>query len=281
MQRFFYEPDQADNYYDATTRRGDPLFVYSFGHSRPWPGYATKVMRRPRYALHFMKGGKFFYQGKTHEGPCLFLMTPEAPQWYRMTEDSPPAEQYWMLLEGDEAGKALENAGLPLKNAVYPCPYIDDVFAIFDDLCDLSNYDRAEDHYYTLAALYRILSLHAKAAREAAEKISPRIRRVLDFIHRKYTDSITESMLADQASLSVNYMHRRFCSDVGMPPIQYLNTYRITCAKQILRDSDVPIAQIAEMVGFANPNYFCRVFSKFTDITPTAYRKKHRSARRK
>lgn len=281
MQRFYYEPDQAHNYYSEKRAVGE-LNVYGFGHSCPWPGYETKVMRRPRYALHFMKGGRFFYQGAIWEGPCLFLMTPEEPQWYRMTEDSPPAEQYWMLLAGDDVKETLENAGLPAVNAVYPCPYIDRVWEIFEDLCNLSNYDDAEDHHYTISALYRILAIHAKAVREATENISLRIRRVLDYIHRHYAESITESVLAEEASLSVNYMHRRFSTEIGMPPIQYLNQYRIGCAKQILRDSDVSIAQVAEMVGFPNPNYFCRVFQKHADgFSPTAYRKKHRLDRRK
>lgn len=281
MQRFFYEPDRAENYYDTGKLRNSTLFVYSFGHSHPWPGYETAMMRRPRYALHWMKGGRFLYQGEVHEGPCVFLMTPEAPQWYRMTADSPPAEQYWMLLEGDSVSEVLERAGIPAQNAVYPCPYIDRAFAVFEDLCDLANYQHAEDHHYMLGALYRLLALHAKATLEASEKISPPMRKILDHIHRHYAEHVSEGDLAELTSLSVNYMHRRFCREVGMPPIQYLNRYRITCAKRILRDSEVSIAQLSEMVGFPNPNYFCRVFQKFSEgVSPTAYRKKHRIARK-
>ena len=132
-----------------------------------------------------------------------------------------------------------------------------------------------------LGALYRLLALHAKATLEAAEKISPPMRKILDHIHRHYAEHVSEGDLAELTSLSVNYMHRRFSREVGMPPIQYLNHYRITCAKRILRDSEVSIAQLSEMVGFPNPNYFCRVFQKFADgLSPTAYRKKHRIAKK-
>lgn len=61
---------------------------------------------------------------------------------------------------------------------------------------------------------------------------------------------------------------------MGVPPIRYLNNYRIQCAKKLLIDSNFTIANIAESIGFINPNYFCRAFKRHNNgISPSEFRK--------
>ncbi|MNH45343.1 HTH-type transcriptional activator Btr [compost metagenome] len=59
-----------------------------------------------------------------------------------------------------------------------------------------------------------------------------------------------------------------------MGPAEYLLNYRINRAQKILFTSDVPVQQIAETVGIADPFYFSRVFKKQVGISPTEYREK-------
>ena len=53
----------------------------------------------------------------------------------------------------------------------------------------------------------------------------------------------------------------------------YLMAYRVNQSLILLAETDMEITQIAEQCGFANPGYYTRVFKKYRDMTPMAYRK--------
>jgi AraC-like DNA-binding protein len=58
-----------------------------------------------------------------------------------------------------------------------------------------------------------------------------------------------------------------------MTPIAYLNRYRITQAKRLLRETDQSITEIALTVGFSDSSYFSRVFRRETGLSPDAFRR--------
>ena len=279
MFKTYYKPDKSDNYYPKSKKNTESIRISSIGYSRPWRNYETKVMQRDVYVLHYVKSGKVFYLGQTWNAPFILLMSPDKPQWYKVPEDSPEYEQYWIIFSGSAAKELLTDAGLPCQNEIIPCPYVEKAFKIFEELTDAENYTDLDDNYYMLSGLFRLLALHSKSLTkgEKDKKISPPTQKILDYIHQNYASTISEQDLASLVNLSINYMHRRFCEDMGTPPIHYLNHYRIRCAKRLLIDSDFPIARIAESVGFSDSNYFCRVFQKYNrSSSPSAYRKKHK-----
>ena len=283
MFKTYYKPDKSDNYYPKSKKNTESLHISSVGYSTPWPGYETKIMYRDFYVLHYVKSGRVFYLGQIWDAPFILLMNPSAPQWYKVPEDSPPYEQYWIIFAGSAVKELLTDAGLSTENAVIPCPYVEKAYKIFEELTDADNYNDAEDNYYMLSGLFRLLGLHARSLMgDGTDKNrSPATQKILAYIHQNYASSVTEQDLASLVNLSVNYMHRRFCEEVGSPPIYYLNRYRIRCAKRLLIDTDFSVAQIAESVGFADSNYFCRVFQKYNPSTsPSVYRKKHKNVRR-
>lgn len=59
----------------------------------------------------------------------------------------------------------------------------------------------------------------------------------------------------------------------GVSPISYLINRRIDEAKELLTHSNLPIAKIAQSVGFSSQSYFSQVFRKEVHMTPWAYRK--------
>ncbi|MGW9124896.1 helix-turn-helix transcriptional regulator, partial [Paenibacillus chitinolyticus] len=65
-----------------------------------------------------------------------------------------------------------------------------------------------------------------------------------------------------------------FRTHAGMGPAEYLLKYRLNMAQRMLFTSDVPVQQIAQAVGIADPFYFSRVFKKQFGISPTKYREK-------
>lgn len=69
------------------------------------------------------------------------------------------------------------------------------------------------------------------------------------------------------------YMVHAFTRYKGVSPISYLINRRIDEAKELLTHSNLPIAKIAQSVGFSSQSYFSQVFRKEVHMTPGAYRK--------
>jgi AraC-like DNA-binding protein len=85
--------------------------------------------------------------------------------------------------------------------------------------------------------------------------------------------------LARLTGLSPSHLAECFTRDVGAPPHRYLVNARIERARQLLRDSDVPITQLATELGFASSQHFAAAFKKSTGVSASGYRARLRAIR--
>lgn len=79
--------------------------------------------------------------------------------------------------------------------------------------------------------------------------------------------------LAARLHVSQEYLTRTFGEHVGMTPGKYLNQVRVEHAKLLLQQGDHSVAFVADACGFANSNYFARVFRTMEGMTPSQYAK--------
>lgn len=94
----------------------------------------------------------------------------------------------------------------------------------------------------------------------------------------KYVDSfysnqnMSVSMIADYFGMSIDTISRFFKKHMNVGLLYYINEYRIKKAKELLKQNELPIKTIAEMVGYGNSDAFIRVFKKTEGITPGRFR---------
>jgi AraC-like DNA-binding protein/uncharacterized cupin superfamily protein len=82
------------------------------------------------------------------------------------------------------------------------------------------------------------------------------------------------SDLAQIASMSESSLHRHFRKYFGTSPSRFANHLRIAKAKKSLRQSQVPIEELAFELGFSDASHFSRVFRKSSGESPAEYRKR-------
>lgn len=100
-----------------------------------------------------------------------------------------------------------------------------------------------------------------------------RIRQIMEYIQRHYSEKITLVDLADQIHLCRSESCRLFKRYMNESMFDYLLNYRIEKSLELLRQSDFDVTQIAGQVGFSNPGYFSRIFKRKMGCTPLEYRK--------
>ncbi|RPH59065.1 MAG: AraC family transcriptional regulator, partial [Chloroflexi bacterium] len=83
----------------------------------------------------------------------------------------------------------------------------------------------------------------------------------------------TRQQMAKAVGVSEDYLGRIFQQELGLSPMEYLNRYRIKEAKVLLSQTCASVTEIAAQVGFDDPAYFSRAFSKQVGFSPRAYRK--------
>ncbi len=79
--------------------------------------------------------------------------------------------------------------------------------------------------------------------------------------------------LAARFKLTPSYINVLFKDETGSTIKKYISGVRIENAKQMIRQDYDRIAEIAEKCGYANANYFAKVFREETGMTPLEYRK--------
>lgn len=100
------------------------------------------------------------------------------------------------------------------------------------------------------------------------------IGRALAYIAQNFrSSSISLAEVADAAYLSPSHLAHRFRQKVGVGYQQYVTNLRIDAAKTMLSTTDLPVAVIAEDIGYPNLTNFYRLFQRETGLTPAAYRR--------
>ena len=97
--------------------------------------------------------------------------------------------------------------------------------------------------------------------------LAPAIRQ----IHGQFGRSWTVAALARTAALSRSAFFERFLRIVGMPPMEYLLSWRMAVAKDLLRRQDRGIAEVAEHVGYGSASTFSTAFSRHVGQPPRRY----------
>ena len=88
-----------------------------------------------------------------------------------------------------------------------------------------------------------------------------------------YKEELTREKMAEKLSISPGYFSVLFKKHTGLSPIQYLNKIRMDHAKHLLKNTKLPIKQIAEESGYANIHHFSNAFKKETGTSPSEWRK--------
>lgn len=98
-----------------------------------------------------------------------------------------------------------------------------------------------------------------------------RLSIAIQEMHADPARAWTVDELAKKAALSRSVFFDRFARTVGVPPIEYLLGWRMALAKDLLRQQDISLAEVAERVGYSSASTFSTAFSRHVGQPPSRF----------
>jgi len=102
------------------------------------------------------------------------------------------------------------------------------------------------------------------------------VDQVSEYIDKHYMEDTSLEQCAEMVDTNPYLLSKAFKKVLNLNYIDYLTNVRITKAKELLRNTDLKISEISEMVGYRF-SYFNRIFKKHVGITASEYRKKEQA----
>ena len=107
------------------------------------------------------------------------------------------------------------------------------------------------------------------AAAGAACGVGGQQERIRQIIRRDYMNELSVSDIADELGYSEAYFCKLFKQYFGQSFISFLTDYRIREAKRLLTGTNISVKEAGQAVGYADANYFAKVFKRVTGQSPT------------
>lgn len=117
----------------------------------------------------------------------------------------------------------------------------------------------------------------SKSSKTTSERLAIRVETARRFIHSNYDKPITLEDISAAADTSADHLGRQFKAAVGMTPIAYLTSVRMSVAAELLL-TDLRVSEVGRMVGIDDPGYFGRLFRRINGASPIAYRRRRAKA---
>ena len=105
-----------------------------------------------------------------------------------------------------------------------------------------------------------------------------KISTTLEQIHAYPEKDWSLDSMSKEAGMSRTSFANHFRNKVGQTPMHYLTNWRMLIAKRILEESEKPIAEVAEKMGYSSEQAFNRAFKKIVHQTPARFRRRLEAA---
>lgn len=259
--------------------RTGSLYVNCCGLSRTEPLHSFGPALKPHYLIHYILSGKgkFSIGGEVYplEAGYGFLITPDELAFYQADEEE-PWTYVWVGFSGTQAAEYIENIGLSVRQPVFKSDASEELYQIVKDMMEHNTFGLSNDLRRN-GQLGVFLSVIAEGSRvekaNEADRANIYVRKAVSFIQSNYCNPIKVTDVAEYVCINRSYLYTLFQNSLGMSPQQFLTTFRITKATELLQLTALPIESIALSCGYRDPLVFTKAFRQMKKMSPSNYRK--------
>ncbi len=232
---------------------------------------------RPHYLFHYILSGqgsllinKATYSLKAGQG---FMIYPGETTTYTADSEN-PWEYVWLAFEGPDADTLLTKCGLEAGNNCYTAINHLQVADLFKDLIISAKKEPSKDllHLSKAYALFDAMSVNQP---DLDEQAPASLQKAIHLIKSNYAYDLKVSDIARAVGLDRSYLYRLFIEGTGKSIQEFLISYRLKVAKQMMMDGSSFMTEIAYSCGFKSSSSFSRHFTRHFGISPKRYQKEY------
>ncbi len=260
------------------------LGLYQFGWEQCDPSHSFGPAARNHYLFHYVISGTGTLFAQNSHGISMeyaiksgqgFMLFPNQICTY-IADQNLPWEYAWLEFDGLRAKEIVEISGLTINSPVYKARYKELAQHMKEEMLYIINHGE-ESPIHLIGHLYLFLDafLRSSANTPINKGNSLRdfyIKEAISFIEQNFQNNISVEDIAAACGLNRSYFGKIFHENMGKTPQEFLISYRMTKASELLRLTQLPIGDISCAVGYENPLHFSRAFKKVYGVSPRNWR---------
>lgn len=226
--------------------------------------------------------GWYRIQGKTYsvEKNTYIIIPPGIPYAFGADRNA-PWTIYWLHFCGKMSKAFLPESPEPKPVAPSGNSRIRERLDLFEEIYSSFSMGYIREYMiYSSMCLYMFLASfifieqyrHTSSCPQKENRFSA---KVIHYMKENIGQAMTLKQLAEYFKYSTSHFSMLFTKETGMSPIACFISLKIQKACQYLELTDMKINEISFMLGFEEPSYFSRIFTKVMGISPSEYRKEH------
>lgn len=273
LQQYFFTPES-----DFLT---SSVYLSWAGHRYCEPNHHIGPRVLEGYKLVFIvRGQGSLIQGNDEpiylkQGDMFLLFPRERHEYW--AEPNDPWELMWVNFRGQISPYLIEDLGFTPENYIRKNILNSSIkktlTTLVNALGDTEDTLRlaATGQFYVLLAYLKQVTGLMEEANEGTSSTSC-VAKATRFIEQNYYIDIDVQTLCEYVNYSRSYLSRIFRQETGLTIPEYTNKIRMENAMELLRDTQLPLRELATSVGINDTFYFSKLFKKYTGKTPRAYR---------
>ncbi|MEY8427069.1 AraC family transcriptional regulator [Lachnospiraceae bacterium 46-15] len=263
------------------------LGLYQFGWEQCDPSHSFGPAARNHYLFHLCLSGtgtlyaqnssgeSITYQIKSGQG---FMLFPHQICTYIADQDI-PWEYVWLEFDGLRVKETIDMAGLSQNQPIYKARYKDIAETMKEEMLYIVNHKDASP-FHLIGHLYLFIDCLVRSSTFTHPGKGGRLRdfyikEAFSFIEQNFQNPISVEDIAASCGLNRSYFGKIFHEHVGKSPQEFLISYRMTKATELLKLTSLSIADIGNAVGYPNQLHFSRAFKNVYGISPRQWRYEH------
>lgn len=260
------------------------LGLYQFGYEYTDPSHSYGPATRNHYLFHYILSGTGIlladdskgitkeYRIKSGQG---FMIFPNQITTY-ISDNKLPWEYVWVEFDGLRVKEALDIAELSYDNPVYHAKFKEMREIMVQEMLYLTEHGKASP-FHLIGHLYLFFDAMLKSITPETNTHQKRlqdyyIHEALSYIEQNFQNDITIEDIAKICGLNRSYFGKMFKNSTGKTPQQFLITYRMIKATELLKLTKLSISDIGNAVGYPNQLHFSRAFKNIYGISPREWR---------
>lgn len=214
-------------------------------------------------------------------GPGQYFILPAGEPHTYASSDDEPWTIYWAHFSGTHARHFVASRApltiAPSHNSriANRINLFEEIFATLNDSFAIENLRFAAAAFHHFLESLRCLRLYRKAANESHD--ADVIDSTLHYMEENIERRLTLNDIADYSGFSPSHLSAMFKQRTAQSPLAYFNLLKIRKACELLDSTPMKLNQISFKLGFDDPFYFSRLFSRIMGVSPKRYRTRQKA----